>query len=495
MRICLINPPRIQPKSWGKPSVFQPLDIAYIAALLEKQHEVQIIDIPNEGWKTLEEIDGTKYRQGLTNKEIALRIRQWPPDVVGITIPFSGWWKPASEVASIVKSINKDIITVLNGLHPSARPADCLAHNSIDFIVIGEPEQTMFELAGVLEQGNLADLKKVKGIGFRRNGKTVITPPRPPIQDLDSLPFPARHLLPMGTYFAAVKENPPRGEICKPWTAMITSRGCPHNCVFCSIHVVMGKKWRSRSPENVVDEIEQVVHTYHIKQIDFDDDNMTLDKKRMEKICDLIVKRGLDIEWYNPTGVRADTLDENLLTKMKAAGCKKLRIAPESGVQRVVDQIIKKNLNLKSVEHAVALCKKVGIKVGCFFVIGFIGETKEDIEETIKFAYKLRQLGADSFIFSIATPLYGTELYEQAEHGGFLRECFSDEALSEAEPLIATPEFTADDLRKLCVEANLINPTFTRDRLARAMRDPKKAIKNLFERRKMTWKQRQSSNT
>jgi anaerobic magnesium-protoporphyrin IX monomethyl ester cyclase len=480
MRICLINPPRIHPKLWGKPSVFQPLDIAYIAALLEKQHEVHIIDAPTEGWRNLEQIDGTKYRQGLKNEEIAIRIRQWSPDVVVITVPFSGWWKSAYEVASAVKSIDKDIITVSSGLHPSARPADCLTNPNVDFVVIGEPEQTMFELANVLEQGNLAALRKVKGIGFRRNEENIITPPRPAIQNLDSLPFPARHLLPMDTYFAAVKENPLRGEISKPWATMITSRGCPHNCVFCSVHVIMGKKWRGRSPENVVDEIEQVVHTYNIKQIEFYDDNMTLNKERIATICDLIVKRGLNIEWYAPNGVRADTLDENLLTKMKASGCKNLRIAPESGVQRVVDQIIKKNLNLKEVEKAVVLCKKVGIKVGCFFVIGLIGETKEDIEETINYAYKLRQLGADSFIFSIATPLYGSELYEQAERGGFLTDGFSDESLAAAEPLIETPEFTADDLRELSARANLVNPTFTRDKLIRAIRNPKKAIKVLL---------------
>jgi len=480
MRVCLINPPRIQPKSWGKPSVFQPLDIAYVAALLEKQHEVQIIDAPNEGWKNLELIDGTKYRQGLDNKEIATRIRRWSPDVVGITIPFSGWWKPAYEVASLVKSIDKDVITVLSGLHPSAKPADCLKQSNIDFAVIGEPEETVFELASVLEQGNAADFKKVRGIAFVKNGETIITPARPAIQDLDSLPFPARHLLPMDTYFSAVKENPLRGEIRKPWAAMITSRGCPHNCVFCSIHVVMGKKWRGRSPKNVVDELEELVQTYRIKQVDFNDDNLTLNKKRMEDICDLIVEKRLDIEWYTPNGVRADTLDETLLTKMKASGCKKLRIAPESGVQRVVDQVIKKNLDLKEVEKAVVLSKKVGIKVGCFFVIGLIGETKEEIQETINYAYKLRKLGADSFIFSIATPLYGTELYEQAERGGFLRECFSDEALSAAEPLIETPDFTADELRELCARANLVNPTFTRDKFLKALRDPKRAMRVLL---------------
>jgi anaerobic magnesium-protoporphyrin IX monomethyl ester cyclase len=480
MRVCLINPPRIQPKSWGKPSILQPIDIAYAAAVLEKEHEVNIIDSANEGWNILEEIDATKYRQGFKKEEITARIKKWSPDVVGINIPFSGWWKPAYEVASIVKSIGTNIITVLSGLHPSARPAECLSHPNIDYVIIGEAERTMQELAQELEHGNTKDHKKIRGIGYIKNEETIITPARPPIQDLDSLPFPARHLLPMQTYFDAIREIPLRGEITKPWTTMITSRGCPFNCVFCSIHTVMGYKWRGRSPENVVDEIEQLVHTYHIKQIDFGDENMTLDRERMGNICDLIVKRRLDIDWFTPNGVRADTLDEKLLTKMKKSGCKKIRVAPESGVQRVVNQVIKKNLDLKSVERAVVLCKKVGIKVGCFFVIGLIGETKEDIKETIDFAYKLRRLGADSFIFSIAMPMYGTELYEQAKRGGFLRDVFSDDALAEAEPLIETPEFSADDLRELCALANLVNPTFTRGKLVKAIRDPKKALKVLL---------------
>ncbi len=478
MRVCLINPPRIHPKLWGKPSVFQPLDIAYIAAVLEKENDVRIIDAPAEGWKNLE-IKGMNYRQGLSNAEIANRVKEWSPNVVGISVPFSGWWKSTLEVVSAIKKVNKDVTVVLNGLHPSTRPNECLAEPDINFVVIGEPEQTMVELVDALEK-HKENVKKVNGIGFAEKEKIIITPPRRPIESLDSLPFPARHLLPMNTYFEAVKENPLRDEISRPWAMMITSRGCPYGCVFCSIHNVMGKAWRGRSPQNVVDEIEYLVNTYKIKQIDFYDDNMMLDKKRGEAICDLIVKRKLHIDWFTPNGVRADTLDENLLRKMKASGCKKIRIAPESGVQRVLDQIVKKSLNLKDVETAVILSRKVGIKVGCFFVIGLIGETKDDINETIKYAYKLRSLGADRFYFSIAMPIYGTELYEQAVKGGYLKKKFSDEALAEVEPLIETPEFTANELSELCAKANLINYSLTPAKIAKALRNPKRTIQFLL---------------
>ena len=476
MRVCLINPPRIHPKGWGTPTVYQPIGIAYVAAVLEDLHKVSIIDAPTEGWRNLVSIDETNCRVGLNNEDIADRIKRWSPDIVGINVPFSGWSKAAFDVASVVKSVDKDILTVLDGLHPSARPMECLSNPNVDFVVRGEAEYAMLELVGALEQGKTDELDKIEGIGFTKKGKQVLTIPRQEIQDLDSLPFPARHLLPMDIYFEAVKENPIRGIIRKRYAIMITSRGCPHECIFCSNHIVMGRKWRGRSPENVVDEIEQLVNTYSIKQIDFFDDNMTLIKKRAVKICDLIMERKLDIEWYVPTGVRVDTLDEELLRKMKSSGCKGIRFAPESGVQRVVTEVIKKNLDLKDVEKAVVLAKKVGIKTGIFFILGLIGETKEDMEETIKYAYKLRKLGAANFHFSIATPLYGTELYEQAKLGGFLKEGFSDEALARAEPLIETSDFTTDEVRELCIRANVVNQTITRDKIVKAFRDPKKTM-------------------
>ena len=141
----------------------------------------------------------------------------------------------------------------------------------------------------------------------------------------------------------------------------------------------------ARSAENVVAEIEQIVKTYGVRQIDFLDDNIAFDRKRLETICDLLVQKRLHIEWCTPNGVRADSLDAELLAKMRAAGCQKILVAPESGVQRIVDDVIKKKQSLKQVEEVVSAAHKLGIKVGCFFIFGMIGETKEDMKETIKF--------------------------------------------------------------------------------------------------------------
>jgi len=461
------------------------MDLAYVAAVLEKQHEVLVIDVPNEGWDLLEEIGGAKYRQGLKNEEITDRIKKFEPALVVITVPFSGWSTAAFAVAETVKSVDKAIKIALIGLHPSSRPNECLKQPNVDFVVIGEQEITTLELAGTLERGKQADLKNVKGLGFLQNDEVVITEPRPVIEDLDSLPFPARHLLPMKQFFEAAKKIPISGNLKKPSIRMLTTRGCPYGCIFCSNHIVMGKKWRARSAENVVAEIEHIVKTYGIRQIDFLDDNIAYNRERLVKICDMLIDKRLRIEWCTPNGVRADALDAELLAKMRKAGCQKILIAPESGVQHIVDDIIKKKQSLKRVEEAVSAAHKVGIKVGCFFILGMIGETKEDMKKTIKFAHKLRYLGAEYFYFSYATPLYGTELYRQAKEGGYLTSEFSDDALSAVQPLIETPEFTVDDLRCLATEANLVNPTVTYERILRAIRDPKKAMEILLSRSKV----------
>ncbi|MCL2134912.1 MAG: B12-binding domain-containing radical SAM protein [Candidatus Bathyarchaeota archaeon] len=488
MHVCLINPPRIQPKAWGKPSVYQPMDISYVAAVLEKNHQVLVIDVPNEGWELIEEIEGGKYRQGLSNTEIAARIQKFKPKLVVISVPYSGWSSAAFTVAETIKNVDKNLKIALIGLHPSSRPNECLTQANVDFVIIGEPEITTLELSNVFESNNLQELKNVKGIGFIENNTVVITPPRPFIEDLDTLPFPARHLLPMKEFFEAAKKIPISGNLKKPSIRMLTTRGCPYGCVFCSNHITMGYKWRARSAENVVAEIEQIIKAYGKHQIDFLDDNIAFNRERIVKICNLLIEKRLNIEWCTPNGVRADALDSELLVLMRKAGCKKILIAPESGVQHIVDDVLKKRQSLQHVEEVVSAAHKVGIKVGCFFILGMIGETKNDMKQTIQFAHKLRHLGAEYFYFSYATPLYGTELYRQAKEGNYLTSDFSDDALSAVQPLIETPEFTADDLRCLAAEANLVNPTVTHERILRALRNPKKAIEILLARNKIKHK-------
>lgn len=457
MKVCLINPPQTKTR-FSTQSISQPLGLAYVAATLEEyNHEVSIIDAPIER---------------LTCERIALKIKDHSPSLVGITVPFSMLFIDALVVAMFVKTVNEKIITVLGGSHPSARPLECLQTPYIDYVVVGEGEETMPHLLYALEE-KLEELEYVQGIAYKNH----INPPRLPNPDLDRYQYPARHLLPMDKYFAEIKHNPPRGEITKPYATMITSRGCPYKCVFCSAHVVMGRTWRFRSPQNVVNEIEELIQTYHIKQIDFEDDNMTFSRKRMLAICNLILERGLDIEWFTPNGVRADTLNEPLLEKMAKSGCKRLWFSPETGVQRVLDQIIHKNMSLDKMEKVIFSARKHGIKIGCNFVIGFIGETKADIRASIKYAYKLKKLGVDRFWWSIATPLYGSELYKQAKELGYLRNFDDSELTSCGNPLFETPEWTKAELSELYGEAKKTNPSFNYERLKRAVRNPSKIIK------------------
>ena len=202
-----------------------------------------------------------------------------------------------------------------------------------------------------------------------------------------------------------------------PYTEMITSRGCPNRCVFCVIHKMCGGFWRARSPKNVVDEIELLFEKYGVKEIHFVDDNLTLDKHRMEEICDEILHRGLDISWATTNGVHVNTLDEALLRKMKKAGCYSLCIGIESGNPYVLNQLIKKGISLEKVSEVVKSTKRVGMDVNGFFVLGFPGETRKTIEDTIQFA---KSLDLDGAYFSIATPYPGTELYDQCTSKGYI---------------------------------------------------------------------------
>ncbi|MDO8717308.1 MAG: radical SAM protein [Dehalococcoidales bacterium] len=486
-RICLINPPHILFRESDFLGPFQPLGLAYIAAVLEQNgYEVSILDALALGWDKYT-TRGNHRLVGLPYDEITAYVQKVNPDIVGIAALFSLQARSAYLTASAVKRAGKDITVVLGGIHPTVNPVECLDQPDVDIVVRGEGEYTMLHLVEALESRPL-ELSQVAGIGYRENGTTKMTTDAPPIAELDSLPFPARHLLPMDKYYQAAKAGRSAlitTNLNRRWTELITSRGCPYQCVFCGAHLHMGRGWRPRSPQNVVNEIEECLQQYNVEVINFVDDNMTLDKERVTRLMDLIIGRDLKFRWDTPNGIRADTIDEGLLRKMKKVGCHRIVIAPESGNQEVLNNIIRKKLDLRKVEETVRLCKKVGVRVDCFFVMGLIGETKDNIQESIAFARKLRRLGATRCTFSIATPHHGTDLYEQAKKLGYLRED-KDEYMSHSKPTIETPEFSLEEIDELYKQSLKVNPIISKDDIGIAIRifltDPLRAIRMTLTR-------------
>jgi len=473
MKVLLINPPQIFLRSAGSPVLFHPTGLAYVAAALEKEHEVRILDACAESRRGVEIVEG-KYCLGLGFDEIAERIETIKPDAVGISVVFSANEYAGLKTASTVKSVDKNIVTILGGPHPTVRPVETLLHPDVDYVVINEGEYTTPELIRKIEEGASHELQAVCGIGFKVENNPVLTEPRELIEDLDSLAFPARHLLPMELYHDAEKLGVKSRELYNVAvdkrnarsTTIFSSRGCPFTCNFCSIHLTMGRRFRKRSAENVVKEIEEVVSKYGITHIDFEDDNFTFDKTRVRRICDLIIDKGLHITWSTPNGIRADIIDEDLVVRMKNSGCRRVFVAPESGVQDVVKNIINKNMSLEKVTEAVRLFAKHGIIIDASFVVGAVGkngesETKRDIFGTIVYAMKLKRLGMNKAGFNIATPLIGTKMREYAEEANYVKVANDATESNKGKPIIETPEFTHRDLVVICGLGNwLVNYSF-----------------------------------
>lgn len=458
--------------------MFQPTGLAYVAAALEGEHEVLVFDACAESRDGARLIDG-KWHLGLPFDAIQARIREVKPDAVGISIAYSVNAYAGLRTAEAVKQVDRAIHTVLGGPHPSINAEATAAHPDVDFVVVNEGERTAPELFRALAAGaDRRDMTRIAGIAFKIDQRIMVTPPRPLIDELDSLRFPARHLLPMELYHRAaslgVKSralyNIDMGD--KQYyyndrsTSIISSRGCPFHCNFCSINLTMGYKFRKRTPSNVLAELDQCVRDYGIQHFDFEDDNLTFDKNRIRNICDGIVESGHQFTWSTPNGIRADIIDEDLVIRMKKSGCRRVFVAPESGVQAVVDEIIEKNMRLSAVTNAVRLFAKHGVYIDASFVIGSVGkngrvETKREILGTILFALKLRMLGLAKAGFNISTPLLGTSLRADAEKYGYLRAEAADATEdNKGKPVIETPEFSNRDLIMLqSIGSFLVNYT------------------------------------
>lgn len=413
MKVTFINPPQPDSKYKFMGVIAPPLGIAYMAAVLEEnQIPVNVIDASalDMGWD-----------------EIKNELKTSKVDVIAITA-LTPTIEKAIETAQLAKETCPDAVVVMGGYHPTFNHEELLEYDFIDIVVRGEGEYTMLDLVLTIENGG--DLSQVKGIAF----DNVVTPPRPLITDLDSLPYPARHLLPMDSYKLLNMKT--------SMSTMITSRGCPMQCSFCSSAALHGPKLRLRSPKKIVDEMEHLVYDLNIETIAFMDDTFTLSKKRVLEICDEIKKRDLKV-WWGCTA-RVDTLNEEVLVAMREAGCITLFMGVESADQQMLDKV-NKQTTIEKIQSAFEICRKEKIRTIASVVLGMPGDTNESIKRTIKFVKELKPSYA---IFSLATPYPGTRFYQQAFENNLIKvKDWSKYTL--ISPILDTVECSLEDLRKL----------------------------------------------
>jgi len=438
-RILLINPPLSGSLNSGIFTVKVPLGLAYIAGYLEKKsYKPEILDCMAY-YENIEKIDKDKYRIGLSEKDIIEKIKMFKPDIVGVACGYTIHEADAIRIADLVKQNSKALV-VCGGAHTSANPSSVLNHKSVDFAVIGEGEVVFSNIVKNIKNKN--KIPSLRGVAYRVNKRIKINAPQNYIENLDEIPFPARHLLPMKKYI-----DHPQNSIANmrsPTTEIISSRGCPFNCIFCSICTVWGRKWRARSAKNVVDEIEQLHKEYGINEFRFFDDNLSWDKKRTIEICEEILKRKLDIRWDTPNGVAIATLNKEVLQKMKKAGYYKIVMGIESGSEKTL-RFMRKPVVLNHARKIIAICNDLGIWTWSTFVIGFPDEPKEEIDKTIDFAKKS---GLNFATFYVAQPYPGTDMYEVYKKAGLLKEGFIEES-SVVNTKYATKHFSAEELRKM----------------------------------------------
>lgn len=412
MKITFVNPPQTASKYKFMGVIAPPLGLAYMAAVLEENNfSVNIIDASasDMSWEDFEN-----------------NLKDSNPDIIAITA-LTPTIEKALETARISKGLFPNSLIVMGGYHPTFNYEELLKHDFIDIIIRGEGEYTILDLVSTIEKGE--DLSKVKGIAFNN----IITPDRDLINDLDSLPYPARHLLPMQEYKLLNMET--------RMSTMITSRGCPMQCSFCSSASMHGSKLRLRSVESIIEEIEYLIKNFNIETIAFMDDTFTINKKRVMAICDEIIKRDIDVLWG--CTARVDTLDEEVLKKMREAGCITLFMGVESAEQQILDNV-NKNTTIKKIKNAFKICREEKIRTIASVVLGMPGDTHESINKTVNFVKDLKPSYA---IFSLATPYPGTKFYQQVFENNMIKvKDWSKYTL--ISPIIDTIECSLEDLRK-----------------------------------------------
>ncbi len=402
MKVLLIVPPK---KSYFGLEKFPPVGLGYIATALRKHnHEIQIVDCVRD------QISLSGLKQVIEEKK---------PDVVGITV-WSLSLKEASDALKLAKSLNNVVITVVGGPHPSAMPKETMNFlKEADFGFQGEGETGMPLLLDYLSKRSLK-LSDIPGLLWMNNGEICSNPPVFQ-EDLDSLGFPSWDLMNPQFYWQA------GSTLVKHSAFLITTRGCPFPCTFCSASIIAGRKIRKRTLDNIISEIKMLISNYNVNHFVIFDENFTFERDRAIEFCKRVLNEKLKLKFSLPNGVRLDTLNEELLLVMKKAGFSRiLAVGIESGSDRVL-KLMKKNVTKAQIKEKVMLMRKIGFKPIGYFILGFPGERKEEMLESVSFAKELKLYRA---AFTPFLPLPNTEIFNKLVKEGEISPDFDFTLLS-----------------------------------------------------------------
>lgn len=396
----------------------EPMGLVCLATYLEKKSKgnrnINILDLYALGHNKTRKI-GDYYNIGISDpKTILNMINRYNPDIIGITCSFTTYTKAVFELTNLIKENFPKALLVLGGAHVTIDAENTLSkYCKADIVVRGEGEITFEEIVQKMESGkNLFD---TIGITYRYRGNIISNPKRELIPNINGLPIPDRKFIKQDVYLKINKEMYFLSKSDNV-ASIITSRGCPYNCVFCSTKVVWERKFRPRSAELVVKEIERSVKQYHANEILIGDDQFYLDKERVLKICDLLIQKKMNITFNVTSGSSIWLLDKGLLKKLKKAGLYRITFPIESGNTKTL-KYVRKPIDLVTTKEMIRLANSLGIWTYGNFIIGFPYETYEDIQETINYA---KRSGLDYVTFFIAKPYAGSEMYETFKKEGLL---------------------------------------------------------------------------
>jgi len=413
--VLLINPYTTSPD--GRNNRYIPLGILYIASsTLKSGYNVKFKDLRNE----LLDKEKDEINSYFDNDFIKF-LNKSKPDIVGISILFAMRFEGAIKIAKIVRKIFKDVPIVFGGPHSTLFYKQILEeYNYIDYIILGEGDQSFIKLLDAhFNNKNL--LSKIDGIAYRKKGKVIINPKTTYINDLDSIPFPAYELInPKDYYYDTSSWHNPKGVPIDTNFSIITSRGCPRRCTYCTMKDFHGRKYRERSAKNLVDEIQYLYDKHNCRYVSFVDDNMTISKKRILEIMHDICERKLEIQFDTSQGVEINTLDKEMLDAMIKAGYIRVTVGIESGSDYIRNTIFKKGLKNDTIYDFFKMAKKYkNLSFVGYFICGCPQETKETLNDTFEM---VKRLPLAEISLSVMIPVYGTEMFNYCLKEGLLDE-------------------------------------------------------------------------